>query len=341
MGRVVAFGELLLRLKSPGAERLLQTPALEATFGGAEFNVLASLAQFGLGTSYVSVLPDNAVGAAARAELRRCGVDCTPVATGRGRMGLYYLEAGAQVRPARVIYDRTDSAFCRLDAGSFDWPVLLTGAALLHVTGIPAAVGDGPLTALTAAAQAARALGVRVSLDLNLRPALWAARQRSPYECLHPVIAEATVLFAGADDWSACLEAPAPALREPPLERFQEFGAAVLARYPRLSAVIGTLRSARSADEHGLAAACLPRDGGLHATATRALSQVVDRIGAGDAFVAGFLYGKLRHWTWSPALEFGLGAAVLKHTIPGDVNRLTVAEVEALLAGEDGGRVRR
>ena len=341
MSRVVAFGEMLLRLKSPGAQRLLQTSTLEAVFGGAEFNVLASLSQFGLATSYVSVLPDNSLGDAARAELRRFGVDPTPVAVGRGRMGLYFLETGSQARPARVIYDRADSAFWRLDPQSFNWPALLAGASLLHLTSIPAALGDGPLAALTAAARAARALGARVSLDLNARPALWAARQRAPYECLHPVIAEATVLFAGADEWAHCLETPTPAAGPLALERFREFAAAVLVRYPRLSAVISTLRSARSADEHGLSAACLPRDGALAATETRSLTQVVDRIGSGDAFVAGFLYGKLQKWTWRPALEFGLAAAVLKHTIPGDVNRTTVAEVEALLVGEDGGRVRR
>lgn len=341
MIRVVAFGELMLRLKSPGAERLLQSPTLEATFGGAEFNVLASLAQFGLAPSYVSVLPDSGLGEAARAEIRRFGVDSTHVQSGPGRLGLYFLESGAHVRPARVLFDRADSSFCRLDPAAFDWPAALKGAALLHVTGIPAALGDGPLEALTTAVRAARQLGIRVSVDLNMRPALWQVRQRPARDCLEEVLAEATVFFAGADDWTSCLEAPPLATDAPPLERFQAFATAVLARHPKMSAVISTLRQARSADEHSLAAVCQPRDKAVIATEPRTIENVVDRIGGGDAFVAGFLYGKLQQWEWTPALEFGLAAAVLKHSVPGDVNRVSVTEVETVLAGENGGRVRR
>ena len=342
MKQVVAFGELLLRLKSPGHERLLQTGTLEATFGGAEFNVLASLAQFGLGTRYVSVLPDSDIGESARAEIRRFGIDATAVVAAPGRMGLYFLEAGSQVRPACVLYDRAASAFARLDPQAFDWAALLAGADLLHLTGIPAALGDGPLAALAAAARSARAQGARVSLDLNIRPALWANRGRTPYDCLQPVIAEATVLFAGADDAVACVGRDVAAgSGARPVERFEKFAAAVLAHYPRLSAVVTMLRDARSADEQELSAACVDRDGALVTTAPRTIRQVVDRIGSGDAFVAGLLYGKLQQWTWGPALEFGLAAAELKYTIPGDVNRVSVAQVQSVLAGEDGSRVRR
>jgi 2-dehydro-3-deoxygluconokinase len=341
MARVVAFGELLLRLKAPGAERLLQTPVLEATFGGAEFNVLASLARFGAETAYVSVLPDGMVGEAACAEIRRFGVGSHWVARAAGRMGVYFLEAGAQARPACVLYDRARSAFCQLDPAGFDWPAILAGADLLHLTGIPAALGDGPLAALVGAARAARAAGSRVSLDVNTRPALWASRERAPFECLEPVIAEATVLFAGPDDWTACLGTQASFGSDVPFDRFRAFAAALLAHYPRLSAVISTLRAARSADEQALSAACIARDGTVASAGPRAMSHVVDRIGSGDAFVAGFLYGKLERWAWQPALDFGLAAAVLKHTIPGDINRVGVAEVRALLEGDDGARVRR
>jgi 2-dehydro-3-deoxygluconokinase len=341
MARVVAFGELLLRLKAPGAERLLQTPVLEATFGGAEFNVLASLARFGVETAYVSVLPDSMIGEAAYAEIRRFGVGTSGIARVSGRLGVYFLEAGAQARPTAVIYDRAASAFCQLDPAGFDWPAILAGADLLHLTGIPAALGDRSLAALVGAARTARAGGSRVSLDVNIRPALWASRERTPFECLEPVIAEATVVFAGPDDWTACLGTQPLTGSEAPFERFQVFAAALLTHYPRLSAVISTLRSARSADEQALSAACVARDGTVASAGPRAITHVVDRIGSGDAFVAGFLYGKLERWAWQPALDFGLAAAVLKHTIPGDINRIGVAEVRALLAGEDGARVRR
>lgn len=341
MGRVVAFGEMLMRLKSPGNERLLQTPALEASFGGAEFNVAASLAQFGVAAMFVSVMPESALGEAARAEVRRFGVDASALQAGCGRMGLYFLEAGVQQRPAQITYDRAGSAFCRLEPKSFNWQALLSGASLLHVSGISAALGEGPHEAVCAAVVAARGLGIRVSVDINQRASLWADKLRPIHEYLRPLIEEATVLFAGADDGLACLGRAEPAGANAAPDRFQAFASAVLAEYPKVKAVISALRRATSADEFTLGGACLPREEPLVLGTARSLRGVVDRIGSGDAFVAGFLYGKLQSWSWAPALEFGLAAAALKHTVPGDVNRATVAEVQAVLAGEDASRVKR
>lgn len=341
MSRVVAFGEMLLRLKSPHSERLLQSPVLEASFGGAEFNVAASLAQFGVPAAFVSVLPDSALGEAARAEVRRFGVDASAIQAGAGRMGLYFLEAGVQHRRSQITYDREGSAFCRLDPKSFNWQALLTDASLLHVSGISAAVGEGPCEAACAAAVAARGLGIRVSVDVNHRTSLWSNKPRQIHEYLGPIIAEATILFAGADDAAACLGRADPTDSAAAPDRFQAFASAVLTAYPNLSAVISSLRASTSADELVLGGACLPRNEALILGTSRSLRGVVDRIGSGDAFVAGFLYGKLQKWTWTPALEFGVAAAALKHTVPGDVNRVTVAEVQAVLAGEDAGRVRR
>jgi 2-dehydro-3-deoxygluconokinase len=253
-------------------------------------------------------------------------------------MGLYFLESGADQRPARVLYDRADTAFARLQPASLDWSQILAGAALLHVSGITAAVGDGPCAAARVAVLSARQNGIRVSVDVNSRSALGMDSIR---ERLAPVIAQATVLFAGADDWSACLAAPAPRDDARGNARFDAFAAAVLAEYPQVKAVVSTLREARSVDEQAITAACLPRDAALITTAPRTVRQVVERIGSGDAFVAGFLYGKLQGWQWAPALEFGLAASVLKHSIPGDVNRVSVAEIQELLAGRDPSRVQR
>jgi 2-dehydro-3-deoxygluconokinase len=334
--KVVGFGELLLRLKSPQHERLMQSDTLQANFGGAEFNVLASLAGFGLATTFVSVLPDSQLGAAALSEIRRWGVDATWVLTAPGRMGLYFLESGADHRPARVIFDRADSAFARLQPASLEWAQILAGASLLHVSGITGAVAEGPCTAARVAVLTARQGGMQVSVDLNVRRSLWSDATR---ERLAPILAQATVLFAGADDWSACLAGPAPRDDARENARFDAFAAAVLTEYPQVKAVVSPLRAARSVDEQAISAACVPRNGALITTAPRTVRQMVERVGAGDAFVAGFLYGRLQGWQWGPALEFGLAASVLKHSIPGEVNRVAVGEVQELLAGRDPSRI--
>jgi 2-dehydro-3-deoxygluconokinase len=336
--RVVALGELLLRLKSPQHERLLQSMTFSASFGGAEFNVLASLAGFGLATTLVSVLPDSPLGTAALSEIRRCGIDGTGVLMTPGRMGLCFLESGADQRPARILYDRADTAFARLQPAALDWSQLLTHAALLHVSSVTAEVGEGPYAAARVAVLSARQGGIQVSVDLSARGSSATEPVR---ERLKPIIAQATVLFAGAEDWSACLASPAPRDDARANARFDTFAAAVLAEYPQVKAVVSTLRETRSVDEQAITAACVPRGGALITTAPRTVRQVVEQIGSNDAFVAGFLYGRLQGWQWAAALEFGLAAAVLKHSIPGDVNRVSVEEVHELLGGRDPGRVQR
>lgn len=336
MARVIGFGELLLRLKSPGHERLLQSPRLEASFGGAEFNVLASLARLGHSVAYATVLPAHALGRAALETIRSYAVE--PIsAMGPGRMGAYFLEAGSGLRAAQVIYDRADSAFARLDPAGFDWQKLLAGAALLHAGGITAALGDAPLSALEQALCTARALDLRVSFDLNMRPTLW--RGRDPSRIMPRLIEQATILFAGPDDWPYCLGEAEPASSASTLERFEKFGRAMLARYSKLSAVICCLRHS-SGEEQRLIAVCCSRKQGLQHTAERRVQQVVDRIGTGDAFVAGFLHKKLQMSEWQPALEFGLAACLLKHGVPGDVNRVDAEEIAAACVDGDGRVIR-
>ena len=341
---VVAFGELLLRLKAPGTERLLQGPALEASFGGAEFNVLALLSRLGVATEYVSVLPSTALGAAAGAEIRRHGVGARHVAEVDGRLGLYFLESGAGLRPARVDYDRAGSAFARLQAGRIDWPAILRGARWLHLTGITAALGDEPAAAMTQAARAACALGVPVSLDVNWRQQLWGAAAAQAHAVLAPVLECCTLLFAGVAERAACLGESAGAADDVVNHAdadFEPFAQRLLGRHPRLRAVVSTLRRARSAEEQTLGAVCLDRGAGLQRAAELRIAAVVDRIGSGDAFVGGCLFGTLSDWPWQRTLPFALAAAALKHSIVGDIACITRAEIEAAVDGTAAGRVLR
>lgn len=338
--RVVAFGELLLCLKSPQHERLLQHLVLEASFRGSEFNVLASLAGLGLPASFVSVLPNSPIGLAARAEMRRSGVECEHVISGAGRMGLYFLESGADQRPSQLIYDRADSAFARAQPVEFDWPRYLSDTALLHVGATSAALGERSCAAARVAVLSARQTGIRVSVEVHAQPGLWPEDIREVRERLSPVIAQASVLFADAPAWSACLSVPDPGGEARANARFDAFATAVLAEFPQVRTVVTLLREGRHGDEQRLAAACLPRGGTLITTPPRIVRHVVERAGTRDAFMSGVLYGTLQGWAWPPALEFGLAAAALKHTIPDEVSRFSAAEVQELLVAEDVSRSR-
>jgi|SRR5579872_5223136 len=336
---VVAFGEMLLRLKAPGASRLLQDPLLEATFGGAEFNVLASLARFGTATELVTVLPEGPLGSAALEEVRRFNVGTRYVRRQEGRVGLYFLEAGADLRPGRVVYDRAGSAFARLDREWFDWEAILSGARWLHITGITAALGAHPWASLVTAVRTARRLGVPVSLDVNSRPSLWAASGRSAREALRNVLDGATVIFAGLDDRHVCLEdSQAQGLDSSDIAAFLD---RLLKIYPQAQTAVSTVRRAASATEHEVSAIAHVRSHGAVEAVTLKLRNVVDRVGAGDAFVAGYLHCALKGTSPKAALDFAVAAGALKHTIPGDINRVCLEEVEAASSGCDGGRLLR
>lgn len=341
---VVAVGEVLLRLGAPGRERLLQSPRLDVYVGGAEANVLAALAAEGIATRLVSALPPGALGDAALGELRRAGVDVASVRRGEGRMGLYFVEAGAGPRPTRVVYDRADSAFARLDPAELCWPQLLAGATWFHVTGITPALSERAAVMACAGARAARAAGCTVSVDFNHRAALW-RWGRSPHAVMPDLLAEADIAIAGREDIPRMLGLP---VEEQPGEEtvdraaFARLADAVLERFPRLTAVAITLRESLTASHNRWSALLRTRRETLHSRRWE-VTEMIDRIGAGDAFTAGLLYtyltaGRDAH---QRALDFATAASCLKHTIPGDMNRVSAHEVEALLAGDGSGRVQR
>lgn len=331
--RIVCFGEVLLRLSAPGRERLLQSGRLEACVGGAEANVAVSLARFGHDAAMVGRIADNALGRAAAGELRRHGVDVAALLPGPGRQGLYFLTPGAGQRPSEVLYDREASAFATQPPAPADWAGLLAGAAWLHVSGVTPALGQACADATLAAMRAARASGIRVSMDGNFRPSLWARWPGDPRAILGGLFAEADLLFADARDIALVLEPGAEAGAVDPVERFFLAAGRAFAAFPALQRMVATVRRTDSSDEHALGAVLADRDGGQHRLPPQAVTGIVDRIGAGDAFAAGVLHGILEGLGDAASLRFGLAAAVLKHSIPGDFNLVDIGEVEALVAG--------
>jgi 2-dehydro-3-deoxygluconokinase len=336
--RIVCFGELLLRLAAPGRELLLQTPQFEVHFGGAEANVAVSLAQFGHDAAMVSRVPRGPLGAAAVGELRRHGVDARCVDAGDGRMGLYYLVSGAIHRPSEVLYDRAGSAFATADPGSYDWNALLAGAHWLHLSGVTPALGPTAATAAQDAVEAATRLGVRVSFDGNYRSKLWEVWDGQPAQRLRALLAHCELLFASDRDIDVILGDGER--RQPPIARIAAAAARAFEAFPRLQRMATTLRTQRSVDHHALGAVMVERSGALQSTPEYEVTPIVDRIGTGDAFAAGVLHGLIAGLDTAQALHFGLGAACLKHSIPGDFNRVGVADIEAFVA-DQGFHVRR
>lgn len=337
-GHVVCFGELLLRLGAPSRQLLLQSPHLEVYVGGAEANVAVSLARFGHRADMVGMVADNALGESATGELRRHGVDTRAVQRAPGRMGLYFLTPGAIQRPSEVLYDRADSAFARLGGGEHDWASLLTGADWLHLSGVSPALGRLAADRTLQAVRAARANGIKVSFDGNFRPKLWDAWQGDAPGILREIMAEADLLFASHRDIQVVL---GQSFAQPtPEERFLAGAQAAFAAFPHLQRMAATLRVQHSVDHHGLSAIDAMRDGTHHVTPAYEVASIVDRIGTGDAFAAGVLHAGMAGMGDAEGLHFGLAAACLKHSLPGDFNLMGTNEVNAFL-GDSGFEVRR
>ena len=340
--KVVTFGELLLRLSPQGHERLFQSPALQATFGGGEANVAVSLAHFGLPSRFVTRLPDNAVGDAALRALRAEGVAVDAIVRGGERLGIYFAESGASQRASLVVYDRAHSAVGELVPGTLRWPELLAGAAWFHTTGITPALGPGPAEATRGALAAAREAGATISVDLNYRRKLWS--EADAQRVMRPLLRGVDLVIANEEDLQTVLGIPI-AHAEVTKGRFdpQAYGAAaerVVAGYGARRVAI-TLRESLSASDNGWSA--LLYDGAtkmLH-RGPRYLLRLVDRIGGGDSFAAGLIYAFVEGRSPDDALAFAIAASALKQTIPGDFNRVSVAEVQRLVAGDGSGRVQR
>jgi len=328
MGRIVCFGELLLRLTAPGRELLLQSGKLDAHVGGAEANVAAALACLGHETAMVSRVPDNSLGDAAIGHLRRYGVDAKGVEQTAGRMGLYFQSPGAGLRPSSITYDREGSSFALAGKDDFDWDRLLDGADLLHLSGITPALGERSTDAAVAAADSARSRGIKVSFDGNYRAQLW--QGRDPQPILSELVGRADILFGNHRDISLLLGNEFSGEGE---ARRREAAEAAFERFPNVQLIASTARHIDDADRHRIAARVDTRDGGFQ-TEELAVCGIVDRIGTGDAFAAGVLHGLLSGADQERIARYGLALACLKHGLPGDASLFGQADIDAFLAGE-------
>jgi 2-dehydro-3-deoxygluconokinase len=340
--KVVTFGELLLRLSPPGFERLLQSPVLSATFGGGEANVAASLARFGVDSYFVTCLPTHAIGEAGVRALRAEGIRTDYVARGGTRVGIYFAEAGASQRASTVIYDRAGSAVSQMSADAVPWDAVMSGAAWFHVTGITPALGEQAAAATRAAVSAAKRAGARVSVDLNYRKKLWSAAQAQA--TMRPLMSDVDVAIANEEDLQAVLgvQVGGTDVTRAALDvaAYRE-AAERVARDLGPSVVAVTLRESLSASENGWSAVLWDDSTRTFHQSQRYTLRLVDRIGGGDSFAAGLIYAMLRKRPLDAALRFAVAASALKQTIPGDFNRVSVAEVDALVAGDASGRVQR
>lgn len=345
--RIVTFGEIMLRLKSPGYERLLQSPLLEASFGGGEANVAVSLAQFGLETAYITVLPTGPIGEACIGFLRGKGVDTCLIQRGGARMGLYYLEAGADQRPSKVIYDRAHSAIVESSPDIFDWDRLLDGAAWLHTTGIAPALSSELAGVVRDAMRTAKTKGLTVSCDYNYRKNLWKYGKDAP-EVMRELVSLADVGIANEEDCQLALGISAPDAVGGPstvgglidTTRYKVLSERVLEAFPNLKYQAITLRESFSADRNGWSA-CLHNRAEFLVSTHYDVTDIVDRVGAGDAFAAGLIYGMRSEMSDCEALEFATAASCLKHSIPGDMNFCSVDEVRHLMGEGGTGRIQR
>ena len=334
--KIVTFGEVMLRLSPPGLERFSQANTLAMHFGGTEANVAISLAQLGLDAAHVTRFPASALGQSASGYLRRYGVDTRHISYGNGRMGLYFLETGTGSRASQIIYDRADSAFTRIQTNDIDWETILTGTpnnpvSWFHWTGITPALSQGAADCLLAGIQTANRLGIPVSGDIVYRSNLW-QYGKAPADIM-PALTEGCTLVLGSKSLFADLYGVEG-------HSFQAIAQSLMKTYPRIKYVTDTKRTSVSASHNRLSAKLFDGET-IYKSRTYSMNPVVDRIGTGDAYIAGLIYGLLLFDDPQRAVEFGAAASALKHTIPGDANIATVAEIETLERGDTSGKLRR
>ncbi len=321
----------------------MQTPRFVATFGGGEANVAVALSVFGWPAAYVTVLPpNNPIADAVIAELRSFGVDTSRIIRGKGRMGVYYVETGANQRPSKVVYDRDNSAIALAKPGDIDWTACFDGAGWFHITGITPAISATAADLALESVRTAHGKGLTVSCDLNYRKNLW-KWGKPPSEVMRELVKSTDVVIANEEDCQMALGIQADVdVHSGKLDREQYHALTekVLAAYPNLRSIAITLRESRSASHNGWSA-CLNNRKEFLLSRHYEITHIVDRVGGGDAFAGGLIYGLQALESDREALEFAVAASCLKHSIPGDFNRFTVDEVRALLKGDGSGRVQR
>lgn len=340
MKRVITFGELMLRLAPEGYYRFVQAESFGATFGGGEANVAVSLANFGLSAAFVSKLPTHDIGQMAVNSLRRYGVDTSLIARGGERVGIYYLEKGASQRPSKVIYDRAGSAIAKATAEDFDWDAIFEGADWFHFTGITPALGDNVAEICLQAVKAAKAHGLTVSCDLNYRKKLWTREKAG--EVMGKLMPYVDVCIANEEDAADVfgIRAANTDVNSGKVdhEGYKDVAKQLKDRFG-FSHVAITLRGSISANDNDWAA--MLYDGTDYYFSRQYRVHIVDRVGGGDSFGGGLIYAMLAGKSAQEIIEFAVAASCLKHSVEGDYNMMSVAEVESLAGGNASGRVQR
>jgi 2-dehydro-3-deoxygluconokinase len=332
----------MLRLTPPDHEVVLQTPRFNATFGGAEANVAVSLANYRQDAAYVTALPDNAVGEAAIMELRKFGVDTRFIHRSKHRLGVYYTQTGSNMRPSQVIYDRDNSAIALAKPEDFDWDAILGGAEWFHVTGITPAISESLYKITVSALKKCKDRGITVSCDLNYRAKLW-KWGKSAREVMPEIAKMTDLLIANEEDCQNCLGITVNADVEKgslPVEAYKELSSVLFKDYPSLKYVAVSLRESVNADHNNWSGILASRDE-FRVSTRYEITDIVDRIGGGDSFGAGLIYGLRNYKDLQKTVDFAVAASAIKHTLYGDYNRVGVAEVESLMKGNTSGRVQR
>ena len=343
--KIVTFGEMLMRLTTPGSLRLQQANSFDVNFGGSEFNVAVSIASYGGDVTLVTALPDNPLGKVCLMKLREhsVGTEGVMMESG-GRLGTYIVEKAADMRPARVIYDRNDSAFARLKPGMIDWEKAFDGAGIFHWSGIDASLTQGLADVCAEAIDAAEALGLTVSCDINYRKNLW-QYGRSAEEVLVPLMQRSDIIFGSSGEYQKALGLKAPAFNlKSAAERidaaeYAGYCARIAERLPRCKHLFMCMRNAITSEHHCLEGV-LYAGGALKVSRTYEVNNVVDSMGVGDAFVGAMLYAEQNYADDQTKLDFAMAGSALKNTVVGDYNMVSVEEVEALMNG-DGVEMRR
>ena len=345
MPKVITFGEIMLRLSTPGYLRFGQARQFDACFGGGEANVAVSLANYGIDAEFVTRLPENDIARACLKELRSYGVATDHIVYGGDRLGIYFLETGAVARPSKVIYDRANSSIATIQPGMIDWDEVFKGADWFHWTGITPAISQGAADVCLEAITAARRLGVTVSCDLNYRKNLWKYGKKASE--VMPALVEGCDIILGNEEDAEKVFGIKPegfdvAATGGTIDqgRFQSVGEQLIKRFPNARKVIITLRGSINAN-HNTWGGVLWDGKTLYESPRYDITHIVDRVGGGDSFMGGLIYGLLSYNDDRKALNFAVAASCLKHTVSGDYNQVTVEEVENLMNGDASGRVSR
>jgi 2-dehydro-3-deoxygluconokinase len=329
--KVVSFGDIMMRLSPPSYERFVQAKQMEVNYGGSEGNVAVSLAHFGVNAEHVTCFPENDFGKAATAHLQAHGVATHHIAYGKERMGVYFIEHGTDHRSPKIIYDRFDSAFANLKPALFNWPEILRDASWFHWSGITPALSATAAEACYDAIRTARKFGIKISADINYRRNLW-QYGKNAIEVMPQLIAESDIVVGGLPDFENCMEIKST--------DFEDACKKVQKKFPTILKMANTERKLITTSFQKLLAV-LWNGTSLLRSKEYEITHVVDRVGSGDAFMAGLIYGLVNGIQDKETLEFAAAAGVLKHTIPGDVNTVTVEEVNALVIGDNVGKLLR